>query len=167
MPWRYKGKRRYISSNLDLGNIWRWVVNFKLLSLYSTEKVSVSIAHEARWAPEPVWTLSKREKSAGNRTRNVQPVAIQNIIKKQKEKMKIRCQLHIHIAVHCKLYKSHNSGHHPTSCLLFKTAFWTLVSVHVCRWNLLMRQTLTLSIGNNWAGSTWRRRQVPVSETLF
>jgi hypothetical protein len=37
----------------------------------------VPIGYEVRWAPEPVWTLWRREKSctAGNRTRAVQPVA--------------------------------------------------------------------------------------------
>jgi hypothetical protein len=38
----------------------------------------VHISHEAGWAPEPVCTLLRREKSypAVNRTRAVQPVAI-------------------------------------------------------------------------------------------
>jgi hypothetical protein len=38
----------------------------------------VPIGGEAGWAPEPVWTLWRRENfcTAGNRTRAVQPVAI-------------------------------------------------------------------------------------------
>jgi hypothetical protein len=33
---------------------------------------------------------------------------------------------------------------------------------HAC----LRRERLALSIGSNWMGSTWRRRQNPVSEAL-
>jgi hypothetical protein len=39
------------------------VVSFKPLVLYSREKgPSVSIGEKAEWAPEPVWTLLRREK---------------------------------------------------------------------------------------------------------
>jgi hypothetical protein len=46
-------------------------------ALSAEKEPPVSIEHDALWAPEPVETLWRREKScaAGNRTRAVQPVA--------------------------------------------------------------------------------------------
>jgi hypothetical protein len=62
------------STILDLGTRWRWVVSFTLRSYYSP----VSIGQETGWAPEPVSTIWKREKSlapAESLTPAVQPVA--------------------------------------------------------------------------------------------
>jgi hypothetical protein len=69
---------RYSPSLLDLVTRWRWVVSFTPLPLYLLgNEPPVPIGWEAGWAPEPVYTLWKREKSctAGNQTWAVQPVA--------------------------------------------------------------------------------------------
>jgi hypothetical protein len=39
MPWSRMGERRYSSTILNLGTIWRWVVNFMPLPLYSPRKL--------------------------------------------------------------------------------------------------------------------------------
>jgi hypothetical protein len=59
-------------------------------------------------------------------------------------------------------------GNYPPSCRLFK--IWRLgdliFSSEILRWNLLSwDQILTLSIGPNWGGSTWKRGQNQVFET--
>jgi hypothetical protein len=55
------------------------VVSFTLRQLYSREKVfPASIGYEAKWTPEPVWTLWRKGKSlslAANRTPVVKMVA--------------------------------------------------------------------------------------------
>jgi hypothetical protein len=48
---------------LDLGTRWRRVVNFTSQTLYSLGKTSVPNEQEAGFAPEPVWTFWRREKS--------------------------------------------------------------------------------------------------------
>jgi hypothetical protein len=50
--------------------------NHNLQKFLSPEKEPpVLTGYEAGWAPEPVWTLWRRETSAGNPTPAVQPVA--------------------------------------------------------------------------------------------
>jgi hypothetical protein len=66
-------------------------------------------------------------------------------------------------------YNYHNSRHNPLSCLLFKTlnfGDWILSpsSGETYPVGCLRRQRLAL--GFNWVGSTWRRTQNSVSETL-
>jgi hypothetical protein len=39
--------------------------------------------------------------------------------------------------MHTKEYNYHNSGHYLSSFLLFKRTFRRLISISVCRWNLL------------------------------
>jgi hypothetical protein len=39
------------------------MVNFTLWQFYARERTSVPIELEAGWAPEPIWTFRKREKS--------------------------------------------------------------------------------------------------------
>jgi hypothetical protein len=76
--WRCQGQWRYNSTCLVLCKRWRWVVSFTPLPLYPRGKEPpVHIEQEAGWAPEPVWTLWRREQSciAWNRTPVVQPVA--------------------------------------------------------------------------------------------
>jgi hypothetical protein len=78
-------------------------------------------------------------------------------------------------------YNYTNSGHYPSSCPLFKIqrlGDWILspssgatCSVESNRSSNCLRalgpETLDLSVGPNWVRSTLRRRQNPVSETLF
>jgi hypothetical protein len=68
--WRYV----YSSTILDLGIRWRRVVKLHApAALPSKKEPRVPIGEEARWAPQPVWTLWGREKSytVGNRTRAI------------------------------------------------------------------------------------------------
>jgi hypothetical protein len=53
------------------------------------------------------------------------------------------------------------------SPIIHRPTFRRLDSLSVLRWTYSgRRQRLSLSIGPNWAGSTWRHRQNLVSETL-
>jgi hypothetical protein len=65
---------RYRSTILNLGARWRWVVIFTPASLYRKGK-SPRYPLD-RWAPEPVWTVWRRENldPVGNRTRIVHSV---------------------------------------------------------------------------------------------
>jgi hypothetical protein len=61
----------------------------------------------------------------------------------------------------------------PSYFYLQRTMYRRLHSVSVLKWKLLSwpksldrRQGLVLSIGPNWVGSTWRRRQNPVSRMM-
>jgi hypothetical protein len=71
------------------------------------------------------------------------------------------------------------SGHYPSSAFYLKQRFgdWILFRLQVepTQFDLIERASpylrrlstgLALSIGPNWVGSTWRRKQNPVSETL-
>jgi hypothetical protein len=70
--------RRYSSTILDLGSRWKGWVSLTSRLFYPGTRAPVPIEQEAGWAPEPVWTLWRREMSGtvGNRTWAVQPVVI-------------------------------------------------------------------------------------------
>jgi hypothetical protein len=65
---------------LDLGTSWRWVVSFKPLPLYTRgNSPSVPIGQEAGWAPEPVWTMWRRENFCPHRDSNFHPSVVQPV----------------------------------------------------------------------------------------
>jgi len=47
---------------LNLGNRWRWGVNFTAWPLCSRKTTFVSTAEEAGWVTGPHWTLWRRDK---------------------------------------------------------------------------------------------------------
>jgi hypothetical protein len=78
VPWRYRG-----GVKIKLHHSWprHWVeVSGQLhapAALSTWQKPPVLIRQEAGWAPQPIWTLWRREKSctAEKRTQVIQPVA--------------------------------------------------------------------------------------------
>jgi hypothetical protein len=63
-------KRRYSSTIFDPGTKWRWVVIFTPLPLWPRGSSSGTDWIEAGSAPEPVWTISRREKGCPYRKSN-------------------------------------------------------------------------------------------------
>jgi hypothetical protein len=46
---------------LDFDISSRWAASFTLRPPYPSERFAAPIEQEAGWAPEPVWTISRRE----------------------------------------------------------------------------------------------------------
>jgi hypothetical protein len=68
------GEWWYSATILDLGTRWRWVVRFTPPTALPPGKLSlVPIGYWNGWAPEPVWTLWRREQSCPCREWNPGP----------------------------------------------------------------------------------------------
>jgi hypothetical protein len=70
------GQWKYSSTIVDLGTRWKCVQLHALAALSPGKEPPAPIGYEAGWAPEPVWTLWREEKSCTieNRTRVIKPV---------------------------------------------------------------------------------------------
>jgi len=56
-----KFRKKIRRQKVNLGNRWRWVVNFISRPLYRRDTAPVPTEYEAAWGPEPVWIfLEKR-----------------------------------------------------------------------------------------------------------
>jgi hypothetical protein len=71
-----RGRRAIAPFVLNLGSIWRPMINFTLRPLYTRERNPVPIEYDAGWVQEPVWTFWRGEKSLfSTGIRTFQPVS--------------------------------------------------------------------------------------------
>jgi len=59
MKAQKEGEEVQLYSFFNLGVRWGWVVNTTSRPLYPSERDSVPIVQEVRWAPGPVWTVAE------------------------------------------------------------------------------------------------------------